>query len=76
MRIYNITVVLKEQGTKTDQIKKATIILAESDSLDEFIQMMYGCWFDIISYKYEEADIIHISKNYIAKEAMKMIRFN
>ena len=76
MRIYNLTAVVKEKGTKTQTIKKDTIILADNDGLEDFVHMMYGVWYDIISFEVEEANIIHISKNYIAQEAMQMIRFD
>ena len=79
MRIYNVTTVLKEPFSKDkEQVKKDTVILSDSDDLKEFVQMMYGCWFDIVKFDYEEADVIHISKSYIKQEALKMIeiRFN
>ena len=78
MRIYNITTIVKEHSKAKEQIKKDTVILADNDDLNEFIQMMYGCWFDVISFEYEEANMVHISKNYIKQEALKVmeIRFN
>jgi hypothetical protein len=78
MRIYNITTIVKEHSKAKEQIKKDTVILADNDDLNEFIQMMYGCWFDVISFEYEEANMVHISKNYIRQEALKVmeVRFN
>ena len=78
MRIYNITTIVKEHSKAKEQIKKDTVILADNDHLNEFIQMMYGCWFDVISFEYEEANMVHISKNYIKQEALKVmeVRFN
>jgi len=78
MRIYNITTIVKEHSKAKEQIKKDTVILADNDDLNEFIQMMYGCWFDVISFEYEEANMVHISKNYIKQEALKVmeVRFN
>ena len=76
MRIYDITTVLKKHDTGNIITQKDTIILADNDSLKEHIQMLYGCWYDIISFEFEKANMIHISKNYIAQEAMKIIRFD
>jgi len=78
MRIYNIITIVKEHSKAKEQVKKDTVILADNDDLDEFIQMMYGCWFDVISFEYEEANMVHISKNYIKQEALKVmeVRFN
>ena len=78
MRIYNITTIVKEHSKAKEQIKKDAVILADNDDLNEFIQMMYGCWFDVISFEYEEANMVHISKNYIKQEALKVmeVRFN
>jgi hypothetical protein len=78
MRIYNITTIVKEHSKAKEQVKKDTVILADQDNLNEFVQMMYGCWFDIIRFDAEEANMVHISKNYIKQEALKVmeIRFN
>jgi hypothetical protein len=78
MRIYNITTIVKEHSKAKEQVKKDTVILADNDDLAEFVQMMYGCWFDVISFEYEEANMVHISKNYIKHEALKVmeVRFN
>jgi len=78
MRIYNTTTIVKEHSKAKEQIKKDTVILADDDDLNEFIQMMYGCWFDVVSFEYEEANMVHISKNYIKQEALKVmeVRFN
>jgi hypothetical protein len=78
MRIYNITTIVKEHSKTKEQVKKDTVILANNDDLKEFVQMMYGCWFDVISLEYEEANMVHISKNYIKQEALKVmeVRFN
>jgi hypothetical protein len=78
MRIYNITTVVREHSKAENQVKKDTVILADNDDLKEFVQMMYGCWFDVISFEYEEANMVHISKNYIKQEALKVmeVRFN
>ena len=72
MRIYNITTIVK--GNSKEQVKKDTVILADNDDLNEFVQMMYGCWFDIVKFDYEEANIVHISKNYIKQEALKIMK--
>ena len=78
MRIYNITTIVKEHSKAKEQIKKDTVILADNDDLKEFVQMMYGCWFDVVKFDIEEANVVHISKNYIKQEALKVIevRFN
>lgn len=78
MRIYNITTIVKEHSKAKEQVKKDTVILADNDNLSEFVQMMYGCWFDVINFEYEEANMVHISKNYIKQEALKVmeVRFN
>ena len=78
MRIYNITTIVREHSKAKEQFKKDTVILADNDDLKEFVQMMYGCWFDIIRFDAEEANMVHISKNYIKQEAFKSIeiRFN
>lgn len=78
MRIYNITTIVKEHSKDKEQVKKDTVILADNDDLNEVVQMMYGCWFDVVKFDYEEANMVHISKNYIKQEALKVIevRFN
>ena len=78
MRIYNITTTIKEYSTAKEEIVKETVILSDNDNLSEFVQMMYGGWHDVVKFDAEEANIIHISKNYIKQEALKVlsIRFD
>ena len=78
MRIYNITTIVKEHSKAKEQVKKDTVILADNDDLNEFVQMMYGSWFDIVKFDYEEANTVVISKNYIKQEALKVmeVRFH
>jgi len=73
MRIYNITTIVKEHSKAKEQVLKETVILADKDNLAEFIQMMYGSWFDVISFEYENANMVRISQNYIKQEALKVI---
>ena len=73
MRIYNITTTIKEYSTAKEEIVKETVILSDNDNLSEFVQMMYGGWHDVVRFEAEEANIVHISKNYIKQEALKVI---
>lgn len=73
MRVYNITTTLKAYGNAKEEIKKDTLILADNDDISEHIQMMYGSWFEIVKFDVEEANLIHISKNYIKQEAIKLL---
>tara|TARA_R110000851_G_scaffold155708_1_gene298251 strand:- start:298 stop:534 length:237 start_codon:yes stop_codon:yes gene_type:complete len=74
MRIYNISTTIKEHSAAKEKIVKETVILSDNEDLSEFVQMMYGGWYDVVKFDVEEANIIHISKNYIKQEALKVIR--
>ena len=75
MKQYDLTVELKEQGMTKIQFKKCKIVLSDKDNVEEIAQMIYGCWYDILSISYEECDEIIISKNYLIEQAWKLIRF-
>ena len=75
MKQYDLTVELKEFSMSDVQIKKCKIIISDKDNVEELAQMMYGCWYDIVSVSYEECDEIIISKTYLIEEAWKMINF-
>jgi hypothetical protein len=76
MRIYNVSVLLRDYPSAPEETVKVTIILGKDDSLSDYIYMIYGTWHDVVGFEYEDANLIHISKSFIAEEAMKLIRFD
>ena len=74
MKVYKVTTRLKELSNSKVETKEDTVVLANDDDLYDFVQMMYGCWFDILDFEYEEGDSVHISKNFIKQEALKIMQ--
>ena len=50
-------------------------LIDDRDDIDEFIQMCYGCWYDIKVLSIEQIDeeIIHLSKNLMRTHAREII---
>ena len=75
MKQYDLTVEVKEHGMSKVEIKRCKIILSDKDNVEEYAQMMYGCWYDVLRVEYEECEEIHISKTYLIEQAYNLIRF-
>jgi len=75
MKSYNVKTTVKKYGNTNEEVFEKVMIIGDSDELDEFIQMTYGCWYEIISFDSEEVQV-GISKTFIKEEAMKLIKEN
>jgi len=74
MKTYMVNTVLKDCNTSESIETEVVIVMADKDVLAEHIQMMYGCWYDIVSYEYALVDNVHISKTLIEEEARDMMK--
>lgn len=70
MKAYNVKTRLKKHGERIWSICEEVMILSDEDDLDEFIQMTYGCWYDVISFDSEEVQV-GISKTYLREEVIR-----
>lgn len=75
MKQFDLTVKVQEHGMSKIETKICKIILSDNDNINEFAQMMYGCWYDVLKVEYQECETIHVSKTYLIEEAYKMINF-
>jgi hypothetical protein len=75
MKQYNLTVDVQEHGISKIETKTCKVILSNKDNVEEYAQMMYGCWYDVLRVEYEECEEIHISKTYLIEQAYKLVRF-
>ena len=75
MKSYNVKTTVKKYGNTNEEVFEEVMILGDSDELDEFIQMTYGCWYNVISFEFDRI-IVGISKTFIKEEAMKLIKEN
>lgn len=75
MKQYDLIVVLKKHGETKAEIEKCKIILSDNEDVKESVNMLYGSFYNIISFYYCECDTIHISKKYLIEQAFRMVRF-
>jgi len=70
MKAYNVKTRLKKHGERIWDRCEKVMILSDEDDLDEFVQMTYGCWYEIISFDSEEIQV-GISKTYLREEVIR-----
>jgi len=74
MKTYMVNTVLKNYRTSELMETEIILVMTDSDVLDEHVQMMYGHWWDIVSYESVLIDNVHISKTVIEEEARNIMR--
>ena len=67
-----ITAKLKKFDATVEETEIFFAILTEQDDIDICVQMVYGCWYQIISYTTEPVDIF-VSENYCKEIAIKLL---
>jgi hypothetical protein len=72
MKALKIVAQLREHGESETIERTAYMVLSDRDYPAEFVEMMWGSWYDIISYQTEDVEI-HISKTYIKENAINLI---
>jgi hypothetical protein len=75
MKALKIVAQLREHGESKTLERSACMVLSDRDDPDNFVEMMWGSWYDIISYQFEDIEI-HISKNYIKELAIDLLKSN
>lgn len=75
MKIYDLTVLLKKHGETEIEVEKCKIILSNNEDVKESVNMIYGSFYDIMSYEYKECDTIYISKKYLIEQDFKIVHF-
>ena len=76
MRVYEIETIVKEHNKAPEELKIETVILGRFDDISEFVQMMYGTYYIVVSFSIKEVKDIVISKSYLRDKAMEMVRFD
>lgn len=76
MKSYKVTTILQKHGNTDVEQVDDIIVLSDKDDINEFIQMAYGCFYDVIDTKIEDIDPVLISKTYLVEQAKHLIRWD
>jgi uncharacterized membrane-anchored protein YjiN (DUF445 family) len=57
-KTIKVTANVKKYGSMEVSIEEFYAVVAEDENVEEIVQMVYGCWYDIINFDIEPADII------------------
>jgi putative sterol carrier protein len=63
MKSFKLKTQLKEHGSELVEVRETLIVLSDKDDLDYIVQMLYGSWYDIISFEIEPTTIF-VSRQY------------
>jgi hypothetical protein len=69
MKAYKATIKFKNYYSGIIEVEREIIVLSDEDSREEFIQMGYGGFAEVLDVEFEEVKVV-VSKNFI-KERMK-----
>jgi hypothetical protein len=72
MRVYNVTTTVKEYSLDVEQVMRDIIVLSDDENLHEVVYMLYPSYI-IVEIDYHPVRNVHITKSYIAQEALKMV---
>jgi hypothetical protein len=53
--------------------KELMIVMSDSDSLEEILQMILGCWYELVDYTHEPIDV-YVSETYVKDRAVDIIK--
>ena len=72
-RNLRVNTYLKAFGSYRVETKVMYVVMHPDESLDELVQMSYGCWYDVISYTTENAEIM-VTPKFIQEEAIAILK--
>lgn len=53
MRCYLVHARLRKHGEKKDEVLKICLLIEDDNSIGKELEMIYGNWYNVISYKSE-----------------------